>query len=269
MKLKKICSKYTYIAVIIAFMLASACLSCLAVINASQDSNDNIFEINTTTKAIPTTTPIINSATISSITNKFAVNVTSTPPVFTINPTILPTPRPTVKPTVKPTLIPTKRPTPRPTKVIAKTTPKPTKRPTTILTSRYSRTYGKMSSNVFNVLKKYGERYHLPVYIWYPIVMTESQGNPRASNRTSKEYSIGCFQVNTYAHKDVSASKLKNASYNANYQMPKLFYVYVAGQRKGLSGLSLLYYVAKYGQRPAWNSKYRNSLNSYYKKILK
>jgi hypothetical protein len=124
-----------------------------------------------------------------------------------------------------------------------------------------------MSDSVFNTLSYYGEKYNLSNNLWYPIAMTESEGNPSASNRTSREYSVGIFQVNTYAHHDVSPTKLKNAAYNANYQMPKLYYASVAGKRNGLTGLSLLYYVAKNGQRPCWTSEYKNSLLIHYKYI--
>jgi hypothetical protein len=125
-----------------------------------------------------------------------------------------------------------------------------------------------MSTEVYSTLSYYGEKYNLPDMLWYPIAMTESEGNPSASNRTSKEYSVGIFQVNTYAHHDVSPSKLKNTAYNANYQMPKLYYASVAGKKKGLTGLSLLYYTAKNGQRPCWTNEYRSSLLKHYKYIL-
>jgi len=282
MNLKKSFSKYTYIAIIFSFLLFIACTSYLVVMNTSEDFSTNIFKTYTTTKVIPTTSPITESLIYRTMTNKLfptlIVTVTGTPIATpTVTPTVIPmviliaTKTPTSKPTQQPTIKPTVKTTPRPTiRYIKKVTPKPTRVKTSraTITKSYSKQYGTMSSNVFNILKKYGNKHHLPVYVWYPIVMTESKGIPNTSHRTSKEYSVGCFQVNTYAHKDCSPSRLKNPAYNANYQMPKLYSVYITGKKRGLTGINLVCYVAKYGQRPAWTSKYRQSLYSYYKRIL-
>jgi hypothetical protein len=153
-------------------------------------------------------------------------------------------------------------PTPKPTIKIVKPKIKLKK------VSRGGRGIETMSDRVYQTLSHYGDKYNLPETIWYPIAMTESSGNPKTTFRTSKEYSVGIFQVNTYAHHDVSPSKLKNAAYNANYQMPKLYYTLVAGKKRGLNGVSLLYYVAKNGQRPAWNTRYKQSLLKHYRYLL-
>lgn len=121
-----------------------------------------------------------------------------------------------------------------------------------------------MDSSVLNTLKTAAVKYGIPIEILYPIVMTESGGNPSAHTVTSKEDSRGLFQVNIKAHPDANSGQLFNADYNANYWIPQLKSSYEAGKSKGLAGADLAAYVERYGERPAWTTTVENNIRKYY-----
>jgi hypothetical protein len=121
-----------------------------------------------------------------------------------------------------------------------------------------------MDSSVLNTIKNVGAKYGIPLDILYPIVMTESGGNPQAHTVTSKEDSRGLFQVNIKAHPDANSGQLFNAEYNANYWIPQLVPAYNQGKAKGLTGADLSAYVERYGERPAWTSTVEGNIRKYY-----
>jgi hypothetical protein len=125
-----------------------------------------------------------------------------------------------------------------------------------------------MSKDVFEQVKSVADKHGVPVSVWYPIAMTESGGNPSAPPTiSSKEKSIGLFQINTLAHPDANSSQLYNPVYNAEYIMPTLKQTMDAGIAKGLTGSQLTSYVEKYGERPQWTSQVQNNINKYYAEI--
>jgi murein DD-endopeptidase MepM/ murein hydrolase activator NlpD len=120
-----------------------------------------------------------------------------------------------------------------------------------------------MTDEVFNILKKKGDKYGIPVSIWYPIVMTESGGNPLAIGDSGKSY--GLFQVYTTVHPDYNIEKGKTSiSYQADYWMPNLAKAYQQGLQKGLTGLDLTLYTERYGEKPKWTTTVINNITKYY-----
>jgi hypothetical protein len=115
-----------------------------------------------------------------------------------------------------------------------------------------------------NPVNEVAKKYNVPHWIWYPIAMTESGGNPHNQTVTDSEDSRGIFQVNIFAHPDANASMLYDAKYNAEYQMPEIAKYYNEGVSKGLTDLDLLNYTAKNAQRPEWTTYYTTSLARYY-----
>ena len=54
------------------------------------------------------------------------------------------------------------------------------------------------------------------------VARCESRLNPIARNTTSKEDSIGVFQINTKVHKDITVEEAKNPFLNINWAMEHL-----------------------------------------------
>lgn len=131
----------------------------------------------------------------------------------------------------------------------------------------------KMSKSIFYELKSVGDKQGLPVKVWYPIAMYESRGDPNCALINNIEHSIGIFQVNTYAHKakdltiEQFRKKLRNVTYNAEWQMPVLKEQYDIGLKKSLQGTTLVKYVAKNGQRPRWTTEIEKAIERYYKHV--
>jgi hypothetical protein len=104
---------------------------------------------------------------------------------------------------------------------------------------------------MFRLWEQHGGQYD---YVPYCIAAYESGYNTFTHN-TSGEDSRGLFQVN-YAdphHKArTDPTKLFEPVYNMNYQFDELVRYEKQGISKGLTGIDLVLYVARYGQRPNW-----------------
>jgi hypothetical protein len=124
-----------------------------------------------------------------------------------------------------------------------------------------------LDPEIERIVSNVANEYDLPKYVWYPIIMYESGGNPNVSYKTSQEDSRGLFQVNTFAHPNANSSMLFDPEYNARYQIPELSRVFKQGQDKGLSGVDLTKYVAKFGQRPLWSNTIEQNIEKYYQEL--
>jgi len=121
-----------------------------------------------------------------------------------------------------------------------------------------------LDPTIERIVSNVANEYNLPKYVWYPIIMYESEGKPYAQNKTSNEDSRGLFQVNIMAHPNANSSRLFEPEYNARWQIPELSRVFNQGKEKGLSGVDLTKYVAKYGQRPLWSDTIDQNIEKYY-----
>lgn len=126
-----------------------------------------------------------------------------------------------------------------------------------------------MQTDIYIAVKKVADKYGLPMEVVYPIIMSESSGNPNSQTVTSREDSRGLFQVNTFAHPDADKSKLFDPTYNAEYQIPKLVPWYKKAVAQGLTGVDVVHYVERYGQRPQWTETVKNNLTKYYNLFTK
>ena len=95
------------------------------------------------------------------------------------------------------------------------------------------------------------------------IVAYESEFNPNKTTITKYEHSIGLLQINTITNKPKDMNlqefriQLENPEFNLDYQLDELRQYYLKGKAKGLDGIDLIAYVARYGQRPDWSRKNR------------
>lgn len=101
---------------------------------------------------------------------------------------------------------------------------------------------------MFRLWEKAGGKYD---YVPYCIAQYESDYNTFCHN-TDGEDSRGLFQVNVPYHPSVNPIKLFEPVYNMEYQFKELVQFEKKGIEIGLTGIDLVLYVAKYGQRPNW-----------------
>lgn len=124
-----------------------------------------------------------------------------------------------------------------------------------------------ISKEVYSKLLEKGNTYGLPASIWYPIVMTESQGDPLAVGDKGKSH--GLFQIYSVAHPDYNVERGKSSiDYQIDYWMPTLVKTYKEGLAKGLSGDDLAVYVERYGERPKWTATVENNVRNYYSDFM-
>ena len=88
-------------------------------------------------------------------------------------------------------------------------------------------------------------------YVPYCIAAYESEYNTFTHN-TNGEDSRGLFQVNVPYHRGANPTKLFEPAYNMDYIFDELVRYEKQGIAKGLTGIDLVLYVARYGQRPNW-----------------
>lgn len=128
------------------------------------------------------------------------------------------------------------------------------------------------------------KKYNIPEYIWKPILLTESSGNPNSVAHTSSEYSVGLFQVNVLANPQYRAIDLKDPLYNSEVAMrdfikPAYDYLTAKGvtdQKQlamavysGIDPTTGKYYSSQYGGiRPLWTTQTQNVFNDYYKSVV-
>lgn len=133
------------------------------------------------------------------------------------------------------------------------------------LTTKPEYTYS-MKTWIYDLCKRYGDKYGVPKEVWYPIVMMESGGNPSATTISRTEDSRGLLQVNTYVH-PIGKSNAYNPEANLAYQMPELGVKYHEAKLQGLKGFDVVCYVERYGQRCQWTNKVKSELKKYYVEI--
>ena len=121
-----------------------------------------------------------------------------------------------------------------------------------------------IGEEMFRIWEKKGGAYS---YVPYCIAYYESRFNTASQQVTSKEDSRGLFQVNMFHHS--KGFKNKNQAYNPRvnmeYQFEELIRYERKGIEKGLRGIPLICYVAKYGQRPSWTSVIEKEIANSYK----
>jgi hypothetical protein len=133
-------------------------------------------------------------------------------------------------------------------------------------------------SEVIEKVSKVADKYNIPEYVWKPIMLLESGGNPNArayvSSERAKELkqgaedSRGLFQINIFAHPNANSTKLYDPEYNAEYSFKNIIGPATQqGIEKGLTGWELTRYVEKYGQRPKWTEKVESALFDRYTKV--
>ena len=127
--------------------------------------------------------------------------------------------------------------------------------------------YG-MKQWVWDLCKQYGDKHGVPKEVWYPIVMMESGGSTVSTMITKKEDSRGLLQVNTMVH-PVKKIDMYDPEKNLEFQMPTLATTYKEAKEMGLSGLAVVYYVERYGQRCNWTQAVKDSLKKYYEEVTK
>lgn len=130
-----------------------------------------------------------------------------------------------------------------------------------------------MTSKVKILLEEGAKKYNIPMWVVYPIVMTESRGDPLAIGDNGKSY--GLFQIYTIAHHDYNIEKGKSdIKYQIDYWMPVLAKHYNDGKSQGYTGLDLVLYTERYGEQPQkGNGKFEltsnviKNLTDYYDQI--
>jgi hypothetical protein len=122
-----------------------------------------------------------------------------------------------------------------------------------------------MEQDIYSKVKSIADQYGLPDYVWYPIIMTESGGNPDSIGDNGQ--SFGLFQINKPSHPTFDLLQYNNPTYQAEYQIPYLVEIYKQGVNQGVQGVELTKYVEKYGQRPVWNNTVSSNIEKYYLEI--
>lgn len=125
-----------------------------------------------------------------------------------------------------------------------------------------------MDAGVRQQVKSIMDRYGIPEYVWYPICMKESRGNPKAWNRAGED-SRGLFQINLHAHPEYADLNLFDPRVNAEIAARDfLLNAYQNGRAKGLVGEDLTAYVWRYGIRPKWTTEKEKSIKQLTREFL-
>lgn len=69
--------------------------------------------------------------------------------------------------------------------------------------------------NINSIVQNVMNSFNIPEWIWKPIMLTESSGNPNNKYVTAKEYSVGLFQINRIAHPEYTEQELLDPKVNA------------------------------------------------------
>lgn len=125
-----------------------------------------------------------------------------------------------------------------------------------------------MDAGVRQQVKSIMDRYGIPEYVWYPICMKESRGNPKAWNRAGED-SRGLFQINLHAHPEYADLNLFDPRVNAEIAARDfLLNAYQNGRAKGLVGEDLTAYVWRYGIRPKWTTEKEQSIKQLTREFM-
>jgi hypothetical protein len=128
-----------------------------------------------------------------------------------------------------------------------------------------------LSSDQYKQIKDIMDKRGVPEWVWVPIMMSESGGDPNARTSTSKEDSRGLFQINLKAHpqwKNVNLyDPIENAKLAAdNFLSPAM---YQAGNQGLTKEEDITAYVWRYGIRPAWSEDKNKSIRQKVADFLK
>lgn len=108
----------------------------------------------------------------------------------------------------------------------------------------------------------------IPEFIWYPIMLMESGGNPGSRANTSKEDSRGLFQINVKAHPQWKNTDLydpvTNAKIAAENFIGPAYGKALSERARGNDSLKneadLAAYVWRFGIRPKWTDEKNKSI---------
>jgi len=110
-------------------------------------------------------------------------------------------------------------------------------------------------------VEKVFEKYGIPKHVWYPIMIAESGGNPKARNVTPKEESVGLFQINLKAHPEYRHLDLTDPVINAEIAARD----FIAPKWKVAKAIpdpgSQAIYVWRWGIRPNWTMVQQKGLD--------
>lgn len=125
-----------------------------------------------------------------------------------------------------------------------------------------------MDAGIRRQVKSIMDRYGIPEYVWYPICIKESGGNPKAWNRAGED-SRGLFQINLNAHPEYTDLNLFDPQVNTEIAARDfLLNSYQNGRAKGLVGEDLTAYVWRYGIRPKWTAEKEQSIKQLTREFL-
>lgn len=99
-----------------------------------------------------------------------------------------------------------------------------------------------LTDSIISIFSTWG----VPAAVWQPIMQVESGGNPSARSVTGNEDSVGLFQLNRLGGLGAgySVTQLQDPTTNASIAAMAMAPAYKEGIKEGLSGLSLVRYVA-------------------------
>lgn len=121
---------------------------------------------------------------------------------------------------------------------------------------------------MFRIWERKGGTYS---YVPFCIAGYESKFDPTCWNQKGED-SRGLFQVNVadpaHAKRNPNRTKLFDPAYNMNYQFEELVQFEKEAISKGLCGVEIVRYVAKYGQRPRWTKDIERKIDLYYSLYL-
>lgn len=112
-------------------------------------------------------------------------------------------------------------------------------------------------SQIISIVDNAAQKYGVPKYVWYPILMQESGGNPNARLVSSKEDSRGLFQINSLVHNQYDPNKLYDPTYNAGVAFRDFIspaYNKAIANPANKTPVDIATDVYKNGIRPKWTS---------------
>ena len=113
-------------------------------------------------------------------------------------------------------------------------------------------------------------KYKIPQYVWKPIMMMESKGNPLAELKNDIETSRGLYQINIVANPQYAGLDLFNPVVNA--EIAAKYFIepaYKKAQKAQLeTPLDITEYVWRYGIRPYWTAEKSQAVRAETEKLL-
>jgi hypothetical protein len=131
--------------------------------------------------------------------------------------------------------------------------------------------YDKLSAPryLLELLERMSAKHGFPtICVPYCIIKYESNFDPTCWNQNGED-SRGLFQVNladkSHRKRNPNKTKLFDPAYNMEYQLDELYTYYQQGKAKGLSGVELVKYTLRFGQRPRWTKTVEQAIEKAYK----